>query len=126
VAGFLLDAQIVAWSALSPERIKSAAQDILTSSAPLLVSSASIAELSIKLSIGKLKLPGTPVELCALLGAKELPVSWDHAQSLTLLPMLHRDPFDRLLIAQAMAEGLTLITSDAAIMQYPDVELMAG
>ena len=67
MAGFLLDTQIVAWSALTPERIKSAAQDILTSGAPLFVSSASIAELSIKLSIGKLKLPGTPIELCALL-----------------------------------------------------------
>lgn len=126
MSGFLLDTQIVAWSALTPERIKTAAHDVLTSGAPLFVSSASIAEMSIKLSIGKLKLPGTPIELCALLGAKELPISWDHAQRLTSLPMLHRDPFDRLLIAQAMAENLTLITSDAQIKQYPDVELMAG
>jgi PIN domain nuclease of toxin-antitoxin system len=126
VSGFLLDTQIVAWSALTPERIKLAAQDVLTSGAELFVSSATIAELSIKLSIGKLKLPGTPVELCALLGAKELPISWDHAQRLSSLAMLHRDPFDRLLIVQAMAEDLTLITSDAAIMQYPDVELLPG
>jgi PIN domain nuclease of toxin-antitoxin system len=126
VSGFLVDTQIVVWSASTPERIQSAAQEVLQSSKPLLVSSASIAEISNKLAIGKLKLPGTPVELCGLLGAQELPISWEHAQRLTSLPMLHRDPFDRLLIVQAMAEGLTLITSDAQITQYPDVELLPG
>jgi PIN domain nuclease of toxin-antitoxin system len=126
VSGFLLDTQIVAWSALTPERITPAAQEVLQSGETLFVSSASIAEMSIKVSIGKLRLPGTPIELCTLLGAKELTISWDHAQRLTSLPMLHRDPFDRLLIVQAMAESMTLITSDAQIKQYPDVELMAG
>jgi PIN domain nuclease of toxin-antitoxin system len=126
VAGFLLDTQIVVWSAGLTERMRPDAAKALQSGQPLFVSSASIAEMSIKLSIGKLKLPGTPIELCALLGAKELTISWEHAQRLISLPMLHRDPFDRLLIVQAMAEGLTLVTSDAQIKQYPDVELMAG
>jgi PIN domain nuclease of toxin-antitoxin system len=53
-----------------------------------------------------------------------LAITWDHAARLASLPMLHRDPFDRILIAQAMAEDLTLITSDAAIAQYPHVEIL--
>jgi PIN domain nuclease of toxin-antitoxin system len=126
MSGYLLDTQIVVWSAGLIERMRPVAAEVLTSGVPLFVSAVSIAEMSIKLSIGKLTLPGTPVELVALLGATELPISWDHGQRLATLPMLHRDPFDRLLIVQAMAENLTLVTSDALIMQYPGVELLQG
>lgn len=122
---FLLDSHIVAWSALTPERIGRLTRETLADqTSRRFVSSVTIAELSIKVSLGKLKLPGTPVELCALLGATELALTWDHAARLASLPMLHRDPFDRLLIAQALAEDLILVTSDAAIAQYPDVDVL--
>ena len=117
MARYLLDSQILVWSAGLTDRLAPAVVDVVQSGGTnrLFVSSVTIAELSIKVALGKLRLPGTPVELCALLGATELAFTWDHAARLASLPMLHRDPFDRLLIAQALAEDLTLVTSDAAI-----------
>jgi PIN domain nuclease of toxin-antitoxin system len=90
----------------------------------LLVSAVSIAELEIKIAIGKLTLPGTPVEACALLDAKSLDLTWEHAERLAKLPLIHRDPFDRLLICQALVEDLTFVTSDDNIALYPDLRVL--
>jgi PIN domain nuclease of toxin-antitoxin system len=125
VSQFLLDSQIVVWAAAFVERLDETVAQILRDRRnTLLVSSATIAELAIKIANGKLTLPASPLRLCHLLGTVELPISWQHAARLETLPLLHRDPFDRLLICQAMEEEVTLITSDRAIAAYPEVSVL--
>ena len=127
MSGYLLDSHLVIWSAGILERLTEQVRGVLQDTASeLFVSSVTIAELNIKISLGKLTLPSTPVELARELGARPLALTWEHARQLSLLLTLHRDPFDRLLIAQAMVEKLTLITADSRILQYPDVELLAN
>ena len=87
------------------------------------LSAASVWELGLKIARGKLKLPEDYAPRLLAHGFEELPVSITHAARATTLPPLHGDPFDRLLIAQALAEGLMLVTSDRAIMRY-DVPTM--
>ena len=82
------------------------------------VSAASIWEISIKRAIGKLEIPADYLDLLLNQGFNELPVSWQHANEVKHLPFHHRDPFDRLLIAQALIEDLTLLTADEIISQY--------
>jgi PIN domain nuclease of toxin-antitoxin system len=122
---FLLDTQIVIWSAIDPSKFNVAVSTILgRPESELLVSSVTIAEMEVKIALGKLSLPGSPTELCKQLGATELVLNWKHASGLSALPPIHKDPFDRLLIAQAIAEGLPFITSDGHILQYPNVKLV--
>ena len=75
-------------------------------------------------SIGKLTLPLPAVELCLELGLGELTLDWAAAGRVSELPMIHRDPFDRLLVAQAIDRSLTLVTADVLVAQYPDVSLL--
>ncbi len=85
----------------------------------VLVSSVSVAEIAIKVSIGKLKPPDEPVGVAvAEEGLDELEFRSDHGDAMRDLPLLHRDPFDRMLIAQALVEDAVLVTADAAIRQY--------
>lgn len=72
----------------------------------------------IKQSLGKLKAPGNLAEVIFKNGFRELPVTFDHIESLKDLPNHHSDPFDRLLIAQARSENLTLITRERKIAAY--------
>lgn len=121
---YLLDTEILVWSAISPSKLASYISDLLGNlESELLVSSVTIAEMMIKMALGKLTLPGSPLELCQQLGATELQLNWKHASGLSSLPPIHRDPFDRLLIAQAITENITLITSDDRILQYPEIKL---
>ena len=83
-----------------------------------IISSASIWEISIKSTIGKLDIPDNYLNLLKKQGFKELPVSWQHAETVRNLPMHHKDPFDRILIAQAMVEGLTFLSVDKIIRHY--------
>jgi PIN domain nuclease of toxin-antitoxin system len=122
---FLLDTQILIWSAIDPSKLNVEVSAILgRPESELLVSSVTIAEMEIKIALGKLALPGSPAELCKQLGATELELNWKHASGLSALPPIHKDPFDRLLIAQAIAEDLPFITSDGHILQYPNVKLV--
>ena len=82
------------------------------------VSAASIWEIGIKRLSGKLEVADNFVELVREAGYTDLPVSFRHAEIAAALPLLHRDPFDRMLIAQAQAEGLTLVTDDSQIARY--------
>ncbi len=81
-------------------------------------------EIAIKLSMGRLRTTRRVEDAAADSGFEELPVRLRHTRRLLDLPLHHRDPFDRILVAQAMEEGLTLVTKDAAIAAY-DVRLMA-
>ena len=120
----LLDSQVVLWSLQSPERLATGAVAAITDPANSVdVSVASLWELAIKQSIGKLKVDGDLREHLRLQSFSELPVLGEHALAVRDLPLHHRDPFDRLLIAQAMCEELTVVTSDRAFAVY-DVPIM--
>jgi PIN domain nuclease of toxin-antitoxin system len=90
----------------------------------VLLSAASVWEMAIKQALGRLEIPEPPSAAAARLGIARLPVDFEHAEATTRLPPLHRDPFDRLLVAQARIEGLTLVTRDPLIRSYPGVAFL--
>ena len=87
------------------------------------ISAVSIWEISIKSAIGKLYIPKNYLEVLFDQDFKELPISWKHANEVGLLPMHHKDPFDRLLIAQAIVEELKILSVDKIIPEY-DVDVL--
>jgi len=119
----LLDTQILLWAAGLPERLSAVAQKLLGDpNNELLFSAASLWEIAIKNTLGRDDFRVDPRLLRRGLldnGYIELPVTGQHAVNVDGLPPLHKDPFDRLLLAQALCEGITLITSDAQLSQYP-------
>ena len=120
---FLLDTHVVIWWAFEFERISQKAQAILKNSDnEIVVSVISAWEIAIKAKIEKITLSDTPdkffVDFCRRNSITVLPVYAHHALETYNLPLLHRDPFDRILIAQAKAENLTLITGDPLIRLY--------
>jgi PIN domain nuclease of toxin-antitoxin system len=119
----LLDTQILLWAAGHPNRLSAAARKLLGDPGnELLFSAASLWEITIKNSLGRPDFHVEPRLLRRGLldnGYVELPVSSQHAVSVEDLPDLHKDPFDRLLVAQALTEGITLITRDATVAKYP-------
>ncbi len=101
------------------ERIAVIARDLADAANAFFVSSVSLWELAIKISIGKLNFDLQEIkQACIDSGFQELPVFWTHAQKLLELPPIHKDPFDRLLVAQALSEPMTLITADATVGGY--------
>lgn len=119
----LLDTQVLLWAAGQPERLSAAARRLLSSSRnTLLFSAASLWEIAIKNGLGREDFRVEPRLLRRGLldnGYTELPVTSQHAVSIDALPPLHRDPFDRLLLAQATIEGVVLLTADAQLARYP-------
>lgn len=115
----LLDSHVVVWWAAFPGRLRSGTREAIASpNNEVFLSAASVWELGLKVASGKLRLPAGYATRLIAAGLEELPVSIAHAQRATALPPLHSDPFDRLLIAQALEEGLVLVTSDRAILGY--------
>lgn len=119
----LLDTQLLLWAAGQPERLSPAAKKLLNDprNEPLF-SAASIWEITIKTTLGRDDFRVEPRLLRRGLldnGYAELPVTSEHAVSIDVLPPLHKDPFDRLLLAQALTEGITLLTGDAQLARYP-------
>jgi PIN domain nuclease of toxin-antitoxin system len=119
----LLDTQIFVWFiAGAPGIPRDARRAIQTTNNDVFVSATTIWEIAVKAAIGKVSV--TPADLARLpglieiTGFAELPVFARHAAAVRDLPMHHRDPFDRLLIAQARAEGLTLVTADEVMRRY--------
>jgi PIN domain nuclease of toxin-antitoxin system len=119
----LLDTQILLWAAGQPERLSPAARKQLSNAKnELLFSAASLWEIATKHSLGREDFRVEPRLLRRGLldnGYIELPVTSEHAVSLDALPDLHKDPFDRILLAQALIEGVTLLTADAQLARYP-------
>jgi PIN domain nuclease of toxin-antitoxin system len=119
----LLDTELLLWAAGQPKRLSKAATKLLQSSDnELLFSAVSLWEIAIKRGLGRDDFRVEPRLLRRGLldnGYTELPITSQHAVSIDTLPPLHKDPFDRLLVAQALAEGITLLTSDAQLAQYP-------
>jgi PIN domain nuclease of toxin-antitoxin system len=119
----LLDTQLLLWAAGQPERLSAAARKLLNDPRnELLFSAASLWEVAIKSSLGREDFRVEPRLLRRGLldnGYAELPVTSQHAVNIDSLPPLHKDPFDRLLVAQALSEGITLLTADGQLAEYP-------
>ena len=119
VQRFLLDTHTLIWALDGGERLGAAVNDAITDpDNAVFVSVVSAWEMAIKRAIGKLDTPDDLAGAVAALGFVELLVTFQHAERAGRLPLLHRDPFDRMLVAQAQAENLTLITGDASIARY--------
>jgi PIN domain nuclease of toxin-antitoxin system len=120
----LLDTHLLLWAASEPQRLSAKARTLLLAPANQLVfSSASLWEISIKNGLDRSDFNVDPRRLWRMLlvnGYRELPVSSEHSVAVNDLPLLHKDPFDRILVAQARVEGLTLLTADKLVAKYGD------
>jgi PIN domain nuclease of toxin-antitoxin system len=122
----LVDSNALIFAVAQPAELSIAAQDALQDSAnDRFVSIAAMWEIAIKLSLGKLSLPGSIPAALDLIGASPLEITPTHVVRVQGLPLHHRDPFDRMLIAQAVEEGLTIVTRDRAFKAYGVPLLMA-
>jgi PIN domain nuclease of toxin-antitoxin system len=116
---YLLDTHIILWWLENPKQLKKEAREIISARRnPVIVSAVSIWEMTIKASLGKLTLPENPAPLLREEGFSLLLVSAEHAWAVHELPAHHKDPFDRLLIAQAIKENLQIITRDKQFCLY--------
>jgi len=119
----LVDTHLLLWSASQPERLSAKSRQLLESPvSELWFSAASMWEIAIKRELGRDDFRVEPRRLRRGLidgGWRELAITSEHAVATLDLPPLHKDPFDRLLIAQAHVEGITLLTSDCIVAQYP-------
>lgn len=113
----LLDTHVLLWALLNDPRL-SAEQVKAISEGELYVSAASIWEIGIKRALGKLNVPDDLFDVAEEAGCRQLPISWLHAETAAKLPPHHADPFDRMLIAQAGCEGLTVASADRQFAQY--------
>ena len=119
----LLDTHILLWAAGEPDRLSSDARSLIGNQEnELLFSAASLWEVSIKRGLGRADFKtDTRLLRRGLLdhGYTELPIISDHVVALDSLPPIHKDPFDRILVAQAIVEGVTLLTADSLLTRYP-------
>jgi len=119
----LLDTHALLWW-LADEPMEPAAKERIADPNVLVaLSAASVWEIGIKQALRKLRFDGSIAAHARESGFEPLAVSWDHAERAGALPLHHRDPFDRMLIAQARTEGLTVVTRDAQFAAY-DVDLL--
>jgi PIN domain nuclease of toxin-antitoxin system len=121
--GLLLDTHVVLWWLSADRRLPDEVKQRLDDDADVWVSAVTIWEIATKQSIGKLDAPRPLSEAVAQGGFQELPITFKHAVAAGNLPLLHRDPFDRMLVAQAGHEQLTLVTGDPQIHRY-EVDLL--
>lgn len=119
----LLDTHVLIWAAGFPDRMSVEARELIADpDNDLVFSAASLWEVAIKSALGREDFTVDARLLRRGLldnGYSELPVASEHAVAIDSLPPIHKDPFDRLLIAQAMVEGITLLTIDDLVGQYP-------
>jgi PIN domain nuclease of toxin-antitoxin system len=114
----LLDTNVLLWWLEAGPRLSNTARTAIQESNATYVSAVSVWEIGIKTSTGKLEFRGDMDRQIALNGFVPLDITVAHAIAAGRLPFHHRDPFDRMLVAQAAAESLTLITSDAVLKAY--------
>lgn len=120
----LLDTHVLLWAAGQPERLPGEARTLLLDAGnSLTFSAASLWEVTIKSGLGRPDFrvdPGRLRRMLLLSGYRELPVTGEHAVAVNALPPLHKDPFDRILVAQARTEALVLLTADEVVAAYGD------
>ena len=126
----LLDTHVLLWALAEPGRIPEEVREQLVSpDNEVLFSAASIWEIAIKAQIGRLPLSISVeeiVEASLASGFRELPIRSLHAAAVYRLPLYHRDPFDRILVAQAMTEPAHLLTVDGKLARYSELVVMVG
>ncbi len=119
----LLDTHLLLWAASEPDRLSDNARDLIGSQEnTLFFSAANLWEVAIKQGLGR-----ADFQIDARLlrrglldnGYNEIPIASEHAVAIDGLPSIHKDPFDRILIAQATVEGITLLTADTLVAEYP-------
>ena len=118
MSSYLIDSHVLVWAFGGDRRLSAEARRVLVDEPRVWVSVASLWELSIKQVSGKLQMPDLD-DVIPHFGIREIPVTWDHVRKVRDLPRVHSDPFDRVLVAQAMVEDLILVTADAALTRYP-------
>ena len=119
----LLDTHVFLWWRGEPARLGSSVRSSIATAGIVFVSAVSAWEAAIKSSLGRLELPDTIEAGVLASGFEKLLITFSHAERVAGLPHHHRDPFDRMLVAQAQAEGLTLVTHDRLLEPY-DVEIL--
>ena len=124
----IVDTQCWLWMSIAPERLSAAARRLVEArETTLMLSAASAWEIAIKHQLGKLHLPTPPADYVPsrlrLLRTSSLPISHEHALRTGELPRHHRDPFDRLIVAQAQLERVAILTADRHFAPY-DVEIL--
>ena len=121
----LLDTHLLLWALAQPSKLSKAARRQIDS-AEVFASAASIWEISIKSALGNLKAdPNEVLQAIEPAGFSVLAISGQHAARVAALPPVHRDPFDRMLVAQALVEPMTLLTNDRALLGYGPVVSIA-
>jgi PIN domain nuclease of toxin-antitoxin system len=120
---YLLDTNVWLWSLDPVNRLNSSAREIIQNlESDIYLSSVSTWELSIKMRLGRLSFPAPPSQSVPVFMAKQrlssIPVTHIHAAKIYELPLYHADPFDRMLIGQALVEGMTILTSDRVFEKY--------
>ena len=128
----LLDTHIAVWAIERPERISEMGKELLSDAAnAVFVSAVSIWEISVKNPLNKRKDGFTfsareAIERFSMSGFSLLDVTVHHAATVETLPLIHRDPFDRLLVAQALSEPMRLMTADPVVARYSDTVILVG
>jgi PIN domain nuclease of toxin-antitoxin system len=117
-SAFLLDSNVLVWLDQKPERIPAHVLRMIESAPQVFLSAVTAWELGIKQALGDLTLLQPVSEMLHTHSMTELPVTIRHGEAVRDLPLHHRDPFDRLLVAQAKIEGLVLVTGDRKLLQY--------
>jgi PIN domain nuclease of toxin-antitoxin system len=121
---YLLDTHILLWWVTDPKQIASKASKIIGDKEnSIFISSASLWEMAIKKSLGRLTLPINIVEILQTEGFQMMPIGYEEALGISDLPQIHQDPFDRMLVMQAKLHNCVLITRDKNIMDYPVVTI---
>lgn len=124
----LLDTHIFLWLQTEPERLGQHLPVVRDARTELALSAVSSWEIAIKHGLGRLPLPEPPEQYVPsrirAIGAAALPIEHAHALAVSALPPVHRDPFDRLLVAQASVLGLTILTADPVFARYPGETLL--
>ena len=118
---YILDTNALIYSLCNPAQLTKAASQIITKEKELYVSIASFWEIAIKQSLGKLAINSTIPDIekiCKQRSIEIIPILSEEIEGIKSLPQIHKDPFDRIIISQAMKHNLSIITSDAIIPQY--------
>ena len=123
---YLLDTHVILWWFTNPKQISNEANQIISNKEnTILVSCASLWEMSIKKSLGRLTIPRNILGVIQSEGFKILSIGPEESLGICDLPLIHQDPFDRMLVMQAKLLDLTLITRDKNVMEYPILTLKA-
>jgi PIN domain nuclease of toxin-antitoxin system len=118
----LLDTHVLLWLMEQNPRLRRSARSLIADASEVYVSSASLWEIAIKWRLGKIEEdPQTVLDQLGAAGLRELQVTNRHAVATGRLPLLHNDPFDRLLVAQAITEPMRLLTSDEQLLAYSEL-----